>query len=439
MRSLILIYRPVKGILCLTLLVLTTTLQAQVNSPFSRFGIGDLYNGRNMANKAMGGVSAAYSDVQSVNFNNPASYTSLGLVTYDVGLETEVRTLSNPDKTDRFQSANMIFSYATMGMRLAKNKKEKTVWGLAFGIRPISRVRYNIQSVDRLPNIDSISTEYRGNGGIYRGFIGTGLRLGGLSLGVNVGYLFGQQDLNTFRSITNDTIFHYVANVNQKTSINKFYIDGGAQYEQKLGKKSLIRIGAHGNLGGEAKGERDLVSQTTFFNSFGEADTVDVVERSKTFGRYVLPASYTVGVLFDRFNKLSLSAEYEHTRWADFRNFGANDNLADIKMWRFGGQFIPDVNSGRNYFKQVAYRAGYFSGNDYVIAGGEALPVWGITVGAGLPVRRFNAYSTQYSTINLSIEYGRRGRQESLYNERYFRIGVGLSLSDVWFFKRQYD
>lgn len=437
MRSLILIYRPALGIFCL-LLLLSLGTAAQVNSPYSRFGIGDLYNGRNMANKGMGGVSAAFADVQSINFNNPASYTSLGLVTFDVGLETEVRNLTNPDQSDRFQSANMIFSYATMGMRLAKNKKEQTVWGLAFGLRPVSRVRYNIQAFDRLPGIDSVATEYRGNGGTYRGFVGTGVRVGGLSLGVNIGYLFGQQDLNTFRSIANDSVFHYVANFNQKTSFNKFFVDAGMQYQQKLGKKSFVRIGAHGNLGGEAKAERDLVTQTTFFNNFGEADTVDVVERSKQFGRYVLPASYTVGILFETVNKLSLSAEYENTRWSDFRNFGAPDRLADITMWRFGGQFIPDITN-RNLYKQVAYRAGFFSGTDYVVAGGEQLPVRGITIGAGIPVRRFNQYSTQYSTINLSLEYGNRGRQESIYSERYFRIGVGLSLSDMWFFKRQYD
>jgi len=113
--------------------------------------------------------------------------------------------------------------------------------------------------------------------------------------------------------------------------------------------------------------------------------------------------------------------------------------LGDITMLRFGGHWIPDAFSGRQYFKQVIYRAGMFTGKDYVVVDGKQLPVFGVTFGAGLPIKRYNAYSTQYNTLNISFEYGRRGGTDNPYFEKYFRLNLGMSLSDIWFIKRQYD
>ena len=50
-------------------------LSAQDNSPYSRYGLGDLTPSTNIVNRGMGGFSAAYADPLSVNFNNPASYS----------------------------------------------------------------------------------------------------------------------------------------------------------------------------------------------------------------------------------------------------------------------------------------------------------------------------------------------------------------------------
>ena len=49
---------------------------AQDNSPYSRYGIGDLVPGTNIVNRSMGGVTAGYFDQLSINFNNPASYSA---------------------------------------------------------------------------------------------------------------------------------------------------------------------------------------------------------------------------------------------------------------------------------------------------------------------------------------------------------------------------
>ena len=49
---------------------------AQENSPYSRYGIGDIYPSQHIVNRGMGGLSVAYTDPagQSINFSNAASY-----------------------------------------------------------------------------------------------------------------------------------------------------------------------------------------------------------------------------------------------------------------------------------------------------------------------------------------------------------------------------
>ena len=84
---------------------------AQENSPYSRFGLGNLTPAQNNLNRAMGGLTAAYHNFQSVNFTNPASYANLKITTYDIGLDYSSRTLNTLNPPKRFNSSYLIPSY----------------------------------------------------------------------------------------------------------------------------------------------------------------------------------------------------------------------------------------------------------------------------------------------------------------------------------------
>jgi hypothetical protein len=432
-------FKPGIG-LCVIGLLISVGGFSQVNSPYSRFGIGDLTNSRNVVAKGMGGLATPYAEIQSVNFINPASYSSIGFVTLDVGFETEFRTLANQDRTERFESANLLVNYLALGLPLKRDKKTgSTIWGMAMGLRPLSRIRYNIETSGRVEGIDSTLTFNRGNGGLYRAFIGTGYKIGGLSLGINAGYIFGQRELSNIRSIVNDSVPFYTSSFSQRTGFSSFALDGGLQYEIKTSKSAVLRIAANGYLGGDVNAERERLSQTVFFNNLGTTDSIDVVERGTTNGTFTFPAGYTVGLAYEKANKFLVGAEYEIGKWSDLTNFGESEGLGDVRMFRAGGHFIPDATSNRNYYKQIAFRGGFFMGKDYVVINGHQLPIRGFSVGGGFPVRRYNSYSTQYNTINLAFEWGRRGNGQSPYTERFYKVSVGLALSDVWFIKRQFD
>ncbi|HEU4470072.1 MAG TPA: hypothetical protein VFR58_03235, partial [Flavisolibacter sp.] len=206
---------------CCPVLLLSASLAAtaQDNSPYSRYGLGDAMPNSNITTRSMGGISAAYSDGISINFNNPASYSGFfaskearskklesGRVVLDVGININNRTLIAPNTANRFTSSDLLFSYIQVGVPLRKN------WGLSFGIRPVSRISYLVNRGERLKdpstglNIDSAVTQFRGSGGSYLPTIGTGFSIGSLSLGVNAGYIFGNREATTLRSlINNDT------------------------------------------------------------------------------------------------------------------------------------------------------------------------------------------------------------------------------------------
>src|SRR5690242_18513476 len=100
-------------------LLFFSSLSAQENSPFSRYGLGDAYPQQNIATRGMAGVSAAYSSEQALNTLNPASYTAMryinvfggskgAMVCYDFGLTIDSRNLRSTDPFGNYRSTNFI-------------------------------------------------------------------------------------------------------------------------------------------------------------------------------------------------------------------------------------------------------------------------------------------------------------------------------------------
>lgn len=111
---------------------------AQENSPYSRYGIGNLLPAANTANRAMGGISAGYADPTTLNSVNPATYSDLIYSTLDVGVEYDGRNLKQKDPLASYKSNNAIISYMQFGFPLLmENKKareSKTAWAMSFEI-----------------------------------------------------------------------------------------------------------------------------------------------------------------------------------------------------------------------------------------------------------------------------------------------------------------
>src|SRR5205085_12480434 len=126
-------------LLAVLIVLATSMVNAQTeNSPYSRYGLGDYLPSLNIVSRGIGGVSAAYADVISVNFQNPASYARLKRATFDFGLEIDNRTLKaiNPPRKSSSTSPNI--SYIQLGLPLST----KHNWGMNIGLRPVTSINY---------------------------------------------------------------------------------------------------------------------------------------------------------------------------------------------------------------------------------------------------------------------------------------------------------
>jgi hypothetical protein len=303
----------------LTVLVLVLSAAVPVfgqdNSPYSRYGIGDLVPSTNVTTRALGGVSAGYTDFLTVNFSNPASYSSFqafrelktkklssGRTILDIGVNAESRTLNESSTGAKFTASNALFSYVQVGLPIKKN------WGVSFGLRPVSRISYNMYRNERLEDpltglpIDSATTTFNGDGGAYLATLGTGFALYSkvytdkekegmeekLSIGFNAGYYFGKKDYSTRRSLINDTVEYYSANYETKTTFGSLYLNAGIQYARPLKNKMMLTIGAFGGLGHKLNAKQDLLRETYSYDATlgnirldSVSDTKDVVIRDR--------------------------------------------------------------------------------------------------------------------------------------------------------------
>ena len=428
-------------VICFLLFVFTAS--AQENSPFSRYGVGDNYPSQNIINRAIGGIGSTYANGQSINLSNPAAFSELKIVTYDIGLSLDSRTLKSVSPVLKYNSVNLTPSYMSLGMPLSK----KHNLGLAFGLKPISKVSYSIQENKRLP-ADSIQYLYEGDGGLYQAFVGIGKRWGGLRLGINTGYMFGRKQSNTITTPV-DSISTYRSNSQTLTTFSKIFFNAGMQYDAKLSKTTTLRLGLAGNLKQKLNARQQLSRETFTYDVNGAMTQIDSVDqRAEQKGVAQLPVSYTAGIslnssvidhLGNKFDKALLAIEYENTKWSDYRLFNQADKLIDSWQFKVGGQLTPNPLSIKSYWNRVTYRAGFYYGKDAVNADGNELPVYGFTFGTALPVRKWRSFDNQYTIINTAFEIGKRGNNKNNITESFFRISLGLNLSDVWFIKRKYD
>lgn len=408
-------------------------LSAQENSPYSRYGLGDPVPNGNIINRAMGGISAGYFDYQSVNYMNPATYSKLQVTTFDLGFEVDTRTLREPKNPGKFNASSANISYVQLGIPLVPKRN----WGLNFGLRPITRVNYKILNTGRNA-VDSLATIYEGTGGSYDVFVGSGIAFKKFSVGFNLAYSFGTKDYSTRKSFLNDSVIYLQSNHETKSTFGGFTFQGGAQYSIDLTKSTKLRLGASGQLERKLNANRDIIRETFEYDVNGGTFVIDSVSHQTGLsGTVTYPSSFNAGFVIDKENEWLIGADFSTSNWSNYQFFGEKDPLRNSWTFKAGGQWTPDLIRGKNYWSKVSYRAGFFMGKDYIKADND-LPVLGFTGGAAFPIRRQN-YTNQYTVINAGIEVGRRGNNDNKIRENFFRISIGLSLSDRWFIKRKYE
>jgi hypothetical protein len=421
---------------------------AQENSPYTRFGVGDVQQATNVVNRSMGGISQGYTDhgsyIQSINFANPASVANLFSAQFDIAADITSRGLKSNSNPDKFKAVNTILSYVQVGLPLTPNKwyAKKQRLALAFGLKPLTKINYKVRVDERLPGIDIAATLFEGDGGINQANITLAFKKNNFSIGASSGYNFGTRKTSSERVLLNDTIGGYYkrSNTVNNSSVGGVFLNIGAQYTQVLKAKGdtveQITFGATANLQSNLKGTRTKLVETVDVGFDGTLVNVDTVSFSpEKSGKIAFPATYAFGATYSNLHWI-VGAEFETTQWTSFSNFAEKDPLQNSYRVKIGAQYFP-ATSKTDPKKKLAflrYRAGAYYGTDYIKSRRE----FGVTFGTGfiLMANRFG----EYASLNTGFDYGiRNSNVASTLRENIFRINVGLSLSGAWFRKRKYD
>ena len=232
-------------------LSLSITAQNESNSPYSRFGLGDVQTFSSAAQSAMGGVGIASYDPLSINVSNPASYSSVFAQRFTMqtgGIHTTklLETISQNQIVNSTNFNYLMFSFPTTKFL-----------GTSFGLLPFSEMSYSFSDINTDPYADLL---FEGNGGLTRIYFGNSISFNkNLSLGANVNYVFG--NLNSVRKIyfNDENIFN--TKINEDINLNGFSFDFGMICKFKFGKWNSV-LGLTFDNGNEIYAEKTSLIET---------------------------------------------------------------------------------------------------------------------------------------------------------------------------------
>lgn len=393
--------------------------QNNSNSPYTRYGYGELTESLSGEQRAMGGTGLGLRPSNGINSLNPASYSRIDSTTFlfDLSVSGLLSRFSDPIGKRTLFNGNI--DYLTMQIPLMKHV------GMSAGLQPYSFSGYNYYSTAHLPTSqypDTIFTtqSFSGIGGINQVYGGLSVELlKHISLGINAYYMFGSS-INSRQLEFSDATIQPSA---QKDSItvSSLRLRYGIQLFKTFNDKHAF------NLGAIYEFKQKL--NATYTEATGSVLT-DLTTPTDSHKEFELPETYGVGLAYTYNDKLTLTADYSMQKWADAKFIGVVDSLSNRSKIALGMEYQPD-RKGKYYYQKILYRAGLNLTDPYYKINGANQPKnFGITFGIGLPLRNSS------TILNTSFEYGKVGTAGML-REDYFKFTVSAAFNETWFFKRK--
>ena len=430
-------------LLSFLLLPLTLLAQPKDNSPYSRFGIGDPLPQYFGNQTAMGGISAGFADGYHLNPVNPASYATLRATAFEVGFNVESSKLTRGDLSERVYNGDLNYLAIGFPIRNPNNAifdgKEKAVkWGMMLGLSRNSRVGYDVQTGQFAIGPDTLVASYQGEGGTYRFTWGNAIKFKNLSIGLNIGSLFGRIQYERNLQFLDDP-YYFNNRFEADQSLTGFLWNAGVQYKIPLKYKENGSVQRHltvGVYGNDTQGFRTNSTQIFEAVNLGygsERDTSFFQEEIMGDGQ--LPAQFGIGLMYEDINRLRLGADVQLTQWSGYENDTRPETLENGYRLSVGGEYVARGNRLKTPEQQIRYRFGGYYQKDGRTVAGTQLTDFGISLGTGFPV----VSQRSAAHINLALEVGQFGIEESI-RENYIRLTVGIALNDnSWFLNRKFN
>lgn len=394
--------------------------QSSTNSPYTRYGLGELSDQAFAHNAAMGGIGYALRSSEQINVMNPASYSAVDSLSFMFDIGMGLKSSNYQENGYKTNAKNASFDYLAMQFRLHPRV------GFAVGFTPYSNVGYKFSRTSDIENSDdaTLTNTFYGDGGLQQIFGGIGFKiLDNLSIGANVGYLYGEIDYQTLATLSNggDQTTTY-----NNISINSYIANFGLQYTQKLSKTDKVTLGLVYGLGHDLKSTETKGIQVTDGSSYSEL-TEETIKDS-----YGIPSTFGAGLTWQHKQNLTVGADYTLQQFENVKYDNSTDFYKNRTRIGAGIEYMPSLY-GRNYLSRIRYRAGaYYSSSYMKLPEYDGPKEWGVSAGFGLPLHLFQ----RNTVLSITGQYVRvLPSVKGMLSENRFVLKLGLTFNEHWFMK----
>lgn len=410
------------GILSMWLLTGSAAFAQGLVSPYSSIGLGEIIHQGNIRTLGMGGAGMALPSISYSNTLNPALLTANFYTILDASYSGGYQQASSSNTISKSINGNL--AGISLTFPVLANK-----YGMSVGMRPLTQVGYQLSSLERIASTGSFANyQYEGSGGISQVYWSHGVRLfKGFNVGMEMNYNFGSIT-NESISLISDPFTTYITDLQEQTTFSDVTFTPALAYNVAIDSAVYVGVGL--------KYDRTIDFDVDFTRLFlrkaasGAIISADTVRQAS--GQITIPQQITAGVSIYRPFHYAVGVDISLSNWSEYNNQVRSSTLTDAFRLSVGGEFTPDANSISNYLKRVTYRAGLrYERTPWVVNDVQINDI-GITFGLSMPISR------GLSMLNWAFAVGQRGDLESgQIQERYFRLGIGLSINDPQWFRRR--
>ena len=398
------------------------TLLAQSSSSYSRYGIGDVDYSYSVRRMGMGQLGTAVADADFISIINPASLYKIDKTRFEFSLNSEATYLSNSQKTDYY--ADTDFGGFTFGIPI----NYRNGIGMAIGVVPFSNVSYEILEPYYPENsiFGDFNVKYTGEGGLSKVFISSSFLLPiDLSIGASFDYYFGNTSYKARVDFVNSRLFASEYEITHRNSgIGGTFGLISPDFSRLLSLRAFsdFRIGFAVNLFSNLRDDTLYTSRST----------VGINTLSQGVGEISIPTKYSLGMSFVLDYKFLICLDYSSQAWSKYLvNNALSYPLQDAYKISGGFEYIPLNDIGSTFWEEIILRAGLSYEQTQYIFYGKGINQYSVSLGASLPLGIEN-------TVDIALMYSRRGTKElNLLQEDVIKLGLGLSLGELWFLRQE--
>ncbi len=394
---------------------------SQTNSSYSRIGIGDLLYSYSAPELGIGQLGTSISSSEYIRITNPATWYKLNMTRFQADLAYSGLYLSS-------NTANSSLGKAQFGgFTLAFPVSKEHGVAVAMGLVPYSALNYKVSQSDinTSSSIDQYNLLYQGQGGLSRAFVGASYKIPlNFIFGASFNYYFGNiTHISTAQFLSSNDIMSQYTTTYQASGLGGDFGLISPNLSDIFKSKSITDFRAAIAVNYIAPLNTDTLYTT--YSSLG-TDTLGLGTV-----KMKIPFRLTAGLSVMFTNKYLLSFDVASQAWSNYTlNNVSSGDLRNSFLVSAGFEYRPQPELGASSWEQIIWRAGLNYQKTQYYVNGIGINQYSISGGFSYPISYEN-------TFDFAVEYGIRGKTElNLFQEKFIKINVDLSLGELWFLRQ---